>query len=177
MSTNEKKVPKWLMITTGACIIVIVIIFLIPSDPSQSAPQPAGEGHALWKKESKQAFDIPKMINNKFSTIKELLGEGQQEYQATELQIQQGEVASTISYKKDGYQLSIDYFDQTDKIESMFLSLIESNGDAKLVSDPALFYEGGNLHASSSDYTVQLVPVLNDKAKYTGIKVLPNNRK
>jgi hypothetical protein len=161
---QKKRPPLWLIITTFILATVVIGLSLIPSDKKPEIIIPHKEQAAAVPT---PVFDVSLLLGKNINQIKRILGPGEMQYQATSIQIGRGDITSTIEYIKDDYSLTIDYYDNTLKVESMMYGPTANN-----VNDYHDILLAGNLKEDNPHYLIKAMPVLGKPGEFASVKII-----
>lgn len=170
-TNSQKKAPKWLVISTLCLIAVLIAVLFLTSDKTpEDLEHPPAIKSETTSVATEPIFDIPAIIGQDIDQVRAILGPGEISYQATPLQIKRGDITSSVEYTKDGYSLSIDYYDNTSKVESMMYGPESEN-----VNDYHDILKAGNLREDDKRYLIKPMPVLGKSGWYASVKITSNH--
>ena len=119
----------------------------------------------FWFNQQTPAFDLPKLAGKNIIQVKKILGKPSDETKPTSAQIRQ-DVPGTFYYKKNGFELQIDYNAKTNAIIEYFITSENSKADYKI------YIKACNL-VNPGKYTLKPVPLIKDPNLYTGVIITP----
>ncbi len=174
VKSKEPIWKKWWFWEIIAVFVIIIILVnrgekkeikseqQLPQKQAQSqetlpSPQEEQKEQEIQEKpQIKIVFDIPSLIKTNISEVKTMLGKPVSEYNLSGI--------TTATYRKDGYELQIDYLSLTGEVAEIFL--------AKNINSRDVLLNAGNLDENSSLYSVKLQSSLRpDIARYTGVHI------
>jgi hypothetical protein len=119
----------------------------------------------LWLSQQAPIFDLPKLAGKNIIQIKKILGKPKSETKPTKLQISVG-VTGDLDYKKNGFNLDVQYDAKTNEVVDYFISSENPKADYKI------YIKACNL-LNPGKYTLKPVPLIKDPNLYTGVIITP----
>lgn len=169
---GESFTRKKLAMLFGGVAIVSFIGIGVTAEPSEKSTASSSAGTQEQRAVSNEpaapsfAFDVPTLIGKNVDQIIETLGTPTDNTEPTTQQKELGTKEWTKTYTKDNASLLITYDIGTRNVADLFIS--PKSADASAEEILAL----GNLSQKDDRYVVELVKVMNDDSKYTGVKVI-----
>jgi|SRR6056297_1843135 len=166
---NEKAwYKKWWIITLFIFFGIIIIASL--GDNSNDSNITSTQQTAPEQQEIVAVFDVEALYGKNIDEIRAILGKPTHEnINPTELQLELGVKEWSNAFKKDGYELLVNYDVASKKVIDFFVGTDAPSGTTKDTKNLEKILNVEN----STNFTIEPVKALKDPSAYTGITVVP----
>ena len=147
---------------------LIAAIILLTSCGSSSSTEPTTT--TIPKTDIKAVYDVPSLIGKNIDEIRRVLGKpSDKEIEPTKLQMKMKFDSWDNGFEKDGRTLLVTFNPQNRQIVDFFIETTDPSGSTSDYSD---LLQICNVTNDNPKYSIEPVPAIKDKTKYTGIKIV-----